>query len=223
MRWSLFLAFVVLLATTGCDNSLWKKAAEPAPAGPTKAEVLAKVKPIIEPFRQLADAPAGPGSPGLANETRDQVISALRDAELQYGSTPAGQEALKDVGHDIVDIAKHARDQERWKLVEACVDAYEILNMESVSLTRLDERAKLMLARPKIEMKGFIDDKEKNATYVFLRLTDRKTGKMKTVTQREGDEFDDLRLVGIIGNNKAVRLEYMKIPGLVFEVEGPKF
>ena len=107
--------------------------------------------------------------------------------------------------------------------VEAAVDAFEILSMESMLMSRLDQRAKTILAQPKVEVKGFIEDKEKNAIYIFLRVTDRATGKVKSVNVREGDVFNDLRVVAIIGNNKAVQFEYLKIPGLIFEVKGPEY
>lgn len=221
MRYTLPCIVVAALLFAGCKDSLWTKARETAQPGPSKTEIQAKVKPIIEPFRQIVNM--GAGAPGLAQETRDTVCNALRDAQLQYGAFPQGQEVFRELGYEIVDIAKRARDQERWRLVEACVDAHEILNLENAMITRLDARAQEMLARPTVVVKGFLDDRAKNTINIFIQVIDRATGKRKSMTVREGDEFGDLKVINIVGANKSVRFEYKKIPGLVFEVEGPKF
>jgi hypothetical protein len=219
LRMMLLLTASLLLA--GCEESLLQPATPTGPAGLTKAEIEAKVKPIIEPFRQLVAA--GKTESGITPEVREQVLAGLRDANIQYGSTPEGQESLRELGHEISNIAKQARDQEQWRLVEAAVDAFEILSMESILMSRLDQRAKTILAQPKVEVKGFMEDKASNAIYIFLRVTDRATGKVKSMNVREGDVFNDLRVVEIVGANKAVRFEYLKIPGLIFEVKGPEY
>lgn len=220
------IAIVLAAALAGCgEEAFWKKPVEPQqPAPPSKEQILAEVKPAIEPFRDvLRPMPDGGRGPGLTGENRDKVINALRDAQIKYGNTDNGPAALREVGAEIAEIARKARDDDRWVLVQACVDAYEILNMKSVALERLDNRAKEILSRPTVEVKGFLDDKETGVTNVFLELTNRDTKEVKRITAREGDEFDNLRLVEIIGNNKAVRFEYLAIPGLFFEVEGVSY
>ena len=118
-----------------------------------------------------------------------------------------------------LDIAKSAAESERYKLVLACIDAIELLNMESRLLERLGARADTILARPVVRVRGFLDDHEKGDTYVFLELLDRRNGTVERYEARPGDEFNNLRLIRIIGRNKAVLLEYLRMPGLFFEVE----
>jgi len=223
---SIPILIVLAAVLAGCgEQAFWEKPVEPqAPAQPSKEQIVAEVKPMIEPLREvLRPMPGGGRSPGLTEESRNIVINALRDAQIKYGNTENGPAALREVGVEIAEIARNARDDDRWILVQACVDAYEILNMKSAALERLDNRAKELLARPTVEVKGFLDDKETGVINVFLELTDRETKEVKKVTAREGDEFDNLRLVEIIGNNKVVRFEYLAIPGLFFEVEGVSF
>ena len=64
-----------------------------------------------------------------------------------------------------------------------------------------------------------MDDLETKQLTVFLELTDYFTGKIDRVQAREGDEFNNLRLVRVIGRNKSVLFEYLKVPGLFFEVQ----
>lgn len=211
-------AAMLTVLFSGCEAPRPPDISEPA--GPkTKEEVLAIVRPLVQPIRDTVRPPAGVMPPGVSDEQHEQIIGALRDAIIHYGDTPHGQQALRELGYEIEEFAKEARDLERWRLVRICVDAHEILNMRSETIMRLDARAQSMLAKPKIEVKGFMEDKEQNDYYVFLQLTDRSTGKRRTVTMREGEEVDDLRLVRIIGRNKGVRLEYLKIEGLFFDIE----
>lgn len=212
------LAALLFILAAGCEAPKPPESAE-TPGPMTMEEVLAIIRPIIQPIRDTLQPPAGVAPPGVSDEQHEQIIAALRDAILHYGDTPHGREALRTLAREIEDLAKEARDVERWRLVSICVDAHDMLNMESVAIQRLDERARMMLARPKIEVKGFMEDREKNDFYVFMHVTDRATGTRKTVTMREGEEVDDLRLVRIIGRNKGVRLEYLKIEGLFFDIE----
>ncbi len=216
-RLVLSIGFLILLAA-GCEAPKPPETTE-APGPKTKEDVLAIIRPILQPIRDTVRPPAGVAPPGVSDEQREQIIAALRDAILHYGDTEHGREALRALGREIEDLAKEARDLERWRLVSICVDAYDMLKMESAAIKRLDERARMMLAQPKIEVKGFMEDKEKNDYYVFMHVTDRATGSRRTVTMREGEEVDDLRLVRIIGRNKGVRLEYLKIEGLFFDIE----
>ena len=101
----------------------------------------------------------------------------------------------------------------------ACIDAIELLSMESQLLKRLGERADVILEQPIVRVHGFLDDLEKGDTYAFLELINKNTGNVDKIEARVGDEFNSLRFVRIIGNNKAILFEYLRMPGLYFEVE----
>jgi hypothetical protein len=116
-------------------------------------------------------------------------------------------------------MGKQASSQERWRLALACVDAFDILQMESLTVSRLGDRAKTMMDQPTIRVRGFLEDKEKNSLYVFMDLVNRKTGEVEKVQAREGEEFGGIRLIRVIGRNQKVRVEYTRIPGLIFDVD----
>jgi len=188
------------------------------PTGPqTKQEVLALVLPALAPLEAVLAAPAGKG--GLSEADRTGVMSALRDSVAKYGNLACGREALHDVGFKLAEMGKKASTQERWRLALACVDAFDILQMESLTVGRLGERAKTMMEQPTVRVRGFLEDKEKNDLYVFMELVNRKTGEVEKVQAREGEEFGGIRLLKVIGRNQKVRVEYLKIPGLVFDVD----
>ncbi len=98
---------------------------------------------------------------------------------------------------------------------------------------RLKERAELMMARPKVDVSGFLEA-DKNNLYVFLTVTDPITNKTESFKVREGEEFYEpidpntkqkksaiLRLVRIIGDQQSVEILYIPASD-TWVVPGPK-
>jgi len=214
-----FSVFIVMLIVfSGCEN-LKKKVAPPPPPEPvgpqTKQEVYALISPSINPLRNVVSQ----NTMGLSDFDREQVMTSLRNAVVNYGSLSFGQEAIKELGYEIMEIARQAGQQNRYKVVLTCIDAIELLSMESQLLKRLGARADVILQRPVVEIHGFLDDHEKGDTYVFLNIINRQTGEVEKIEARTGDEFNNLRFVRILGNNQGILLEYLRMPGLFFEIE----
>ncbi len=210
---------LIVSILTGCNPSLPPPPPPPSvPIGPqTKQEVLNLVLPALAPVEAtLAD---GPGKGGLPDTARAAMMAQLREAVSKYGNLPFGREALRDVGYKIAEMGKKASTQERWRLALTCVDAFDILQMESMTVSRLGDRAKTMMEQPTVRVRGFLEDKDKGSLYVFLELVNRKTGAVEKVQAREGEEFNGIRLIRVIGRNQKVRVEYTKIPGLIFDVD----
>lgn len=187
----------------------------PPPTGPqTKEEVLALVRPIITPIRLALES-----STGLSDQDRTVILQNLRQAVAEHGGKDFGRLALREVGYEIAQIGKDASTAERWKLALFCVDAFDTLSMESVLLSRISARAQEMMAQPTVRVRGFLEDGVDKTLYVFMDITDRRTGEVKKVQAREGEEFHGLRMIKVLGRNKQVRFEYIKIPGLIFDVD----
>jgi hypothetical protein len=187
----------------------------PPPTGPqTKEEVLALVRPVITPIRLALET-----STGLSDQDRTVILQNLRQAVAEHGGKDFGRLALREVGYEIAQIGKDASTAERWKLALFCVDAFDTLSMESVLLSRISARAQEMMAQPTVRVRGFLEDGVDKTLYVFMDITDRRTGEVKKVQAREGEEFNGLRMIKVLGRNKQVRFEYIKIPGLIFDVD----
>lgn len=187
----------------------------PPPMGPqTKAEVLALVRPVIAPLRFSVE-----GSTPLDNQARAVILQNLRQAVMEHGGKDFGREALREVGYEIAELGKEASADERWKLALFCVDAFDTLSMESALLSRISDRAEKMLEQPTVRVRGFLEDGVDKTLYVFMDIVDRRTGEVKKVQAREGEEFHGLRMIKVLGRNKQVRFEYIKIPGLIFDVD----
>jgi hypothetical protein len=188
---------------------------ERPPKEATKDEVLAEIKPLLNPVRQTLRTNTG----GYDDHVREPIVTGLRDAKLKYWESPGGQEAFKELAWEVVGMAQEARSQDRWRLVQSLVDIHDLLGMESITMGRLDESARKRLAQPLVKVTGIVDDVEKEQTYVFMDLLDRETHKINRVKARVGETMGDLKVVGIIGRNKKVVLEYLPIEGLQFEVD----
>lgn len=215
-RLMLLAALAVPVGLTACSSAP-QPAAPGAPAMPrTKEEVLRDLAPILEPYRAAVNNPALT----FTEEQREQVIAGIREAQQRYGAKDYAQAAFRELGAEIAQLALRARDQERWRLVEALIDVHEMLQLESVMMDRLSDRAEKILAMPKVKVRGFFEDQQSKSLTVFMEVTDRFNTKRQMVRARVGETFNDLRLKEIIGNNSGVRLEYLKIPGLEFTVEG---
>ena len=218
-RCLLAVACVLMIGVvSGCNQAPPPPPPPVVPTGPqTKQEVLSLVLPVLAPIeRVLALAP---GTGGVSETDRTVMMAQLREAVGKYGNLPFGREALHDVGYKIAEMGKKASTQERWRLALACVDAFDILQMESMTVARLGGRAKTMMEQPTIRVRGFLEDKDKGALYVFLELVNRKTMEVHKVQAREGEEVGGIRLLKVIGRNQKVRVEYIKIPGLIFDVD----
>ena len=191
---------------------------EPEPE-PEMETVLAETRDAIQVLRDVVYQEEGEKRGGITPAEHTQLMRALADLKERYGQYASGQQAFDQVAEEVGDIALDARDQNRWRLVSVCVDVHDLLGIDSFTMDRLTERAEKNLGRPKVAVRGFLEDQKKDDLYVFLELTDRETGEVEKVTAREGEEIGDLRIIRIVGKNEKVVLEYLPIEGLFFEVE----
>lgn len=215
MQHKFLVVLLIMLACGGCKDLLKKEPPPPAPTGPqSKEEVLALISPLITPLRTTIS-----GGPVVSEAERYMMMSSLRDAVVRYGSTEFGKQALNALGYEVQEIARQASAIEKYRLVLICVDVSELLAVEGHLLSRLGKKADVMLDKPTVRVKGFIDDVEKKQTYIFIEMINHRTGAVESREVREGEEFNNLRVVRILGANQAVLFEYLKLPGLFFEVE----
>jgi len=219
---SLFVSFVL----AGCE----KHETPPEPVSEELVQtILAELRQAINPLSVLVQpSPEGPGvgegdrgAPyGLTKEMQTQAMEAIKAAVEVHQKTSSGREALSLFTHDVIALAKEAQSQKRWKLALAAIDVYELLHPGNPRFMRLREQATAELERPRVVLLGFFDDNVQADTYVFLQVTLPPSNEVKKVHVRPGEEFLGLRFVDIIGKNKGIILEYLRVPGENFKVMG---
>lgn len=222
MRRVCVVVLVSVVALAGCRETLRPPPSQPpVPAAP--ADVLAELRPLLTPMTSLlVAADQGARAPRrLRGVDKEQVLAGLREAKAKHQGSDAGKEALKQFSHEIIEMVRQAREADRWGLVLAGVDAYEVLNEPSPRMERLRKRALIHFNRPRVAVKGYFDDLAMGEVYAFLQVSMRDKDEVHMVQVRPGDEFLGLRFIDFVGNKKGVELEYLKAPNDTFKVMGP--
>jgi len=220
MKHLVVLLVVTVLLLPACEKEAPPPPPESAPPPPPSVEdIYREVSPLLQPLR---DRVIGAPTDEMAYQ---KMLADLRGAKGKHQGTDNGKEAMARLATEIDGIITQARTQEFWGIVARGCEVFEILQPGNIKTKRYAEMAAKELARPRVRVKGFHEDKATNETYVFLEVKLPNENWKRIDPVRVGDEFLDppntLRLVEILGDKKGVRLEYLGIEGDVFEVKGP--
>lgn len=208
------LALAMLLVA--CEEEK-KEAEEEAPPPKSANELYQEITKILDPLRAKLDADQGMGKAAL-----DPLVAEARTARQKMNAEPNGKEALARFTQDVDGLIRTARQKERWMPVIKMCELYDILEPGNSKTGRMIEMAERQINRPKVRIKGFVDDMQANDTYVFLEVKVPDAEWFAPDPVREGDEFLDppytLRFQEIIGRNKGIRLEYLAVKGDTFDI-----
>ena len=216
---------IVLLALMAVFLAACKKEEPPPPPPenlpppPPSAEEIysGELAPIITLFQGVSAAVP------LDDMTKNQALSGLRAAKGTHQTTPNGPAALARLTNDFDGLITQAKQQSNWPLLAAACEAFDILQPGNAKTRIFADIAAKQLAKPQVRIKGFHEDNTTNQKYVLLEVKLPGTDWKSVDAVRVGEEFLDapntLRLVEIIGNNEGIRLEYLGIPGDVFDVK----
>ncbi|MCX5758729.1 MAG: hypothetical protein NTU83_09550 [Candidatus Hydrogenedentes bacterium] len=227
MRKMLALSALCILLLAACSAP----APPPTPVNlpppeDTPEQIATKIRPALQPLETIVAQGKGAAGRGMTNEIRNKLIADLKVAKQQNQGSENGKQALKMITHDLETIIQKGRDQERFGMVLAAIAGYQELEPLGVTMQRLKDRAEQEVMRPFVTVKGFFDDKATGETYVFLdvKLVDanlQRSPVAQSVRVRKGEEFYNCRLVDFVGDKKGVTLEYLKIPGTMWNVMVP--
>jgi len=167
----------------------------------------------LEPLQQMA----------TEQQVKDSIKTDLLNAKNKHSGTDYGQKGLKRVANMFErDITKGyeqgPNNRKMYNVVFMACDLLEVLEPESTMLSRYRQLAKDQLNRPEVKITG--STTMDGETTWFFQVTLPETGTMESVRARKGDEFYGLRFVNVLGNNRAVELEYLKLNER-FIVPGP--
>ncbi len=208
----ILLMVLLLLPVVGCKK---EPPPPPPPPEPTPEEIKAKIKSAINAIPNALNTgallTAGQGT---------QAVGALRQKKAQHSGTENGRKALEMIKTDIPGIIRKARDSERWDVVGPAIELFKVMDPGATRFDTLAERARLMLIRPVVSIKGFVETN--GELYAFLEIYDVEKQKSFTYQVREGEEIHGvLRMVRIIGDREKIEMLYIPVND-VWEVLGPK-
>lgn len=137
-------------------------------------------------------------------------IKNLQTAIGKYRGTPNAPEAFRTVAGQLKDYVRQAnREGKAWYVV-FFYDALTVVDRPSAQdVENLRKEAQITIDRPKPTVTGFFKDEATGQITVFLQVYTPNTGENHNVRARVGDEFHNLRITEIIGDNKCVEFEYL--------------
>lgn len=224
MRRLILLPMLAVIPLWGCSEP------EPEePEAPPAQETPKKTADqLYEETMQKLRGPLNPASPkGLPVQA---IITDVK-SKFRPPGEPNGEEAQSKIKRDLNQRFDAANKAGQWRLVIAIAAGLDVFAKgppertgELKKINRLRKRALAELSKPKVAVKGFVDD------YVSLQITIPTTGARTSEYVREGDSFLDdpeapgkklLRLDDIIGDNREVRVYYYKTD-TSWIVKGPR-
>ena len=210
-----------LLSMGGMMAGCEKKEPEPKPVEnqpppePTPEEISNKI--ITE---ALGSAVMGAVASGkVSPEVRAKLVDDLTKARSANQASENGQKALNIVASKLEELVMKAKADRQWDVVLLGVAGYEVFNKESATMKRIKEQAELEGKKPIVKLKAFMTDQKTNRVFAVLEIQNRMTGETKNVNVGEGEEVEGLRFNKVIGDNRGIELEYLAIPGDMFEVK----
>lgn len=190
---------VALAAMIGCAEKEPEPPPEPPPPPPPTAQELRSqemndLQPILQPGLDMTD---------------EEIVGRVNNTRAKLRGEVNGEKALNLITRDIREQLNAAFDQEMWLVVMKGTTALGALEPDDPRLERYRETAQLELNRPKLTVKGFYIDPETQATTVFLDVFLPETQETVQKQVQEGEEFNDIQLLDIIGRQKGIRYRYL--------------
>jgi len=212
----LLLLLLVVLLVPGCAEPPPPEPQKPElPPEPSPEQIRGELKNAVQVLWQPLD-----GGGGIGTDTRKQAVDNFRAQKGKVPSSDNGRKALSLIQRDIEELVRKGRKEERWQPVKGGIEIYKILQPGNDRYDKLEERADLMLKRPKAFLRGFFD--VEGELYAFIEVEDGETKVRTRYEVREGEEFHGiLRLVRIVGNQQAIEVEYLPLH-TTWEVKGPR-
>lgn len=208
----MLLAMVFIIGCAAKEEEPEEEEAPPPPPPPTPEEIAAK---IVNDLGLDGPVP-GPGSSIQASEAQ-RLLEITKQQNVQLSATEDGKRSLAIVSNKIDSRIRACFNNEAWSHVLAYSEMHLVLEPGSVKF--LNERTKAIaeLKKPKVTLKGILNDPSTNRQIanleIFLPLENRTVSETMTL----GDQMYGLKFTEVVGNNQGVVFEYLET-GDFFEV-----
>ena len=174
-----------------------------APPPPTPDQVAQQI--ISD--AQLEGPMPPPGSP-LPLAVRQNILDLLRRERSRLSGTEEGNRALAIVSRKIDERVRAYEQAELWEHVLTYTDAHLIFNRDSKRFNHVRDKALTELRKPRVTVRGLPEAKGHKVAMlsIYLPMTS------ETFFERMGigEEMHGIKLLSIFGEDRGVRLEYLK-------------
>lgn len=201
-RWIAF-SLVLMIATLGCEKKEEPPKNAPPPP-PTAEEIYGEIMGNINGLEAFNVAEMD-----LPDAVSQQAADAVRSTKNKHQLGPNGPEGIRRAVTQVEGKLQAAFNNRAWGLCLAQGKVLEALAPENDAYKNMLERALIQKNKPKVAVTGFTTDKQTNVTSIFIEVYLPKTGEAKKMTVREGEEFEECKVVEIIGDNLGIRIEYL--------------
>ena len=207
MRYS-YLGWIPVLALVllaGCESPTPRERPEaPEEPPPPTPEELAMA---LMADMQLDGPLPRPGS-SLTPAVRQNILDVLKQKKVELAVTVEGKRALAIVQHRLNERVRDFERAELWEHVLAYTDAHLILDPESTKFDHTRENALVELRKPRVTLSGLPEFEGRKIAFLtfYLPMTSESHKERMAI----GEVMYGIRLLGIFGRDRGVRLEYLE-------------
>lgn len=201
------LAMAGCVAFPGCDTQPGARPDQPespeAPPPPTPEEIAQK---------EISDLGLDQALPRrgarLSAGMRQNILSQFRSTKNRLSGKPEGEAALEIIKTRLEERIRAAERNELWEHTLTYIDAHGILDPDSKKFSFVRDRALTELRKPRVTVRGLPEfDGQKIAMLsIYLPMT----SETHFERMRVGEEMHGIKLLGIFGEDKGVRIEYLE-------------
>lgn len=206
-KFALLALVVATLSLSGCESKSDRERPErpdiEAPPPPSPEEIA---KRIVEEAQLNAPIPKRGSS--LPPSVRQTILDLLRRENNRLKGTEDGDRALAIVARRVDDRVREFERAELWEHVLTMTDAHLIFKPGSSKFNHTRDKAVLELRKPRVTVHGLpeFDGRKVAMLSIYLPMTSETFSERMSI----GEEMHGVRLLGVFGEDRGVRMEYLE-------------
>ena len=206
-KFALPAALLVVLSLSGCEEQAARERperpdiSEPAPPSPEDV-----AKRIIDEAQLNAPIPVRGSS--LPPSVRRTILDLLRRENNRLKGTESGDRTLAIVERKVDERVRQYERAELWEHVLTMTDAHQIFKPGSGKFNHTRDKALVELRKPRVTVKGLPESNGRKVAMlsIYLPMTSQTYFERMGI----GEEMHGVRLLGVFGDDRGVRMEYLE-------------
>lgn len=207
LKFLLLAVLAAMVALSGCEDQAALRRAErktqEQPPPPSPEEIAQKI---------IADAQLNAPMPeegsSLPPSVRQTMLDLLRREKNRLQGTEDGDEALAIVARKVDERLRQYERAELWEHVLTLSDAHLIFKPGSRQFNHTRDKALTELRKPRVTVKGLPEFGGQKIAMLSFYLP--MTNETYDEHMAFGEEKYGVRLLGVFGEDRGVRMEYLE-------------